>query len=152
MLTAKDIMNTQPPFCRLDTPIGDIAKRFAEEGISGMLVVDEDKRLLGVVTETDLVDQQRRLHLPTAIAVFDMVIPLGEARFEKELERMQALTAADLMARDVKTVGPDAELAEIAEIMADERIHHLPVIDKDAVVGVICKHDVIAALAKRLPK
>jgi len=150
MLTAKAIMNPTPPFCRPDTPIAEIAKRFAEEGDTGMLVVDEDRRLLGVITESDLVDQQRRLHLPTAIAIFDMVIPLGEARFEHELARMQALTAADLMARDVVSVGPDAELAEIAEIMADARVHHLPVIEQGTVIGILSKHDVIAALAKKL--
>ena len=145
-MQARDIMNPDPPYCSPETPIADLARRFADENLSGMLVVDEDRYLLGVVTESDLVDQQN-LHIPTAIALFDMVIPLGEERFERELERMQAMTAGDLMVRDVRTVGPDADLSEISGIMADEHAHHLPVIDNGTVVGMITRHDVIRALA-----
>jgi len=150
MSQARDIMNRNPPHCGLDTPVQEVARRFAEEGCTGMLVVDDDERLAGIITETDLVDQQRNLHLPTAIAIFDMVIPLGEARFEKELEHMQALTAGDLMSTAVKTVAPDAGLAEIATLMGEDDVHHLPVIDGDAIVGSISKHDFIRALASRL--
>jgi len=146
---ASDIMNGEPPHCGLDTPLADIARQFAKQAITGILVVDEEKRLLGVITESDLIDQQRNLHLPTAIAVFDMVIPLGEARFEEELARMQALTAGDLMSTHVTTVNADSSLAEVATVMSDQSMHYLPVLENDVVVGVISKHDVIRALAER---
>jgi len=148
MTTAREIMNPKPPYCGPDTSLGDISRRFAEEGLGGVLVVDDEQRLLGVITESDLIDQQRNLHLPTAVAVFDMVIPLGEARFEEELERMQALTAEDLMSANVTTVNGNTPLAEIATIMSDQSIHFLPVIDENTVAGVISKHDVIRALAE----
>lgn len=148
MTTAREIMNTNPPHCGLATPLADISRRFAEEGIGGILVVDDEQRLLGVITESDLIDQQRNLHLPTAIAVFDMVIPLGEARFEEELERMQALKAEDLMSANVTTVNAETTLAEIATIMSDQSIHFLPVLENGSVAGVISKHDVIRALAE----
>jgi len=146
MPQANDIMNPDPPFCGPNTPVAEIAKRFADENISGMLVVDEDNYLLGIITETDLVDQQN-LHIPTVIALFDMVIPLGETKFEHELERMQAMTAESLMAKDVQTIKPDADLLDISNLMADEHAHHLPVIDNETIVGMISKHDVIKALA-----
>lgn len=146
MTTARDVMNDQPPYCELETPLRDIAARFANENISGLIVVDDEKRLLGVITESDLIDQQARLHMPTAIAVFDMVIPLGEGRFEQELERLQAKVAEDLMATDVQTVDVNADLSEIATLMSDVQIHHLPVLDGDTVVGLISRHDVIKAL------
>ncbi|RMG92511.1 MAG: CBS domain-containing protein [Zetaproteobacteria bacterium] len=148
-IRARDIMNDDPPYCLPDTPLNEIARRFAEEGLSGLLVVDEDKRLRGVITETDLVDQQRNLHLPTALAIFDMVIPIGEARFERELERLQAMKAEDLVQPDVKTVDADADLGEIATIMSEHGVHHLPVMENGQVVGLISKHDVIRALARR---
>ena len=146
---ARDMMNHEPPSCPMDTPLAEVARRFADEGITGMLVLDDDQRLYGVITETDLIDQQRNLHLPTVLAIFDMVIPLGEARFEQELERLQAMTAADLAQTQVKTVDASASLAEIATLMSEEHIHHLPVLDGDAVIGMISKHDVIKALATR---
>jgi len=150
MLQARDIMNAEPPFCELDTSIQDISKRFANESISGMLVVDEEKRLLGVITESDLIDQQAKLHVPTVMAVFDMVIPLGEDKFEHELSRMQALVAEDLMTTQVKTIQADTSLAEIASMMAEDDVHHLPVLEDDAVVGLISRREIIQALAGQL--
>jgi len=141
-------MNTDPPHCGLGTTIQEIARRFSEEDISGMLILDDDGRLMGVVTETDLIEQQQNLHIPTAISIFDMVIPLGESRFERELERLQAMTAADLGLRLVKSVTPKTGLNEIASLMTDAKVHHLPVVEGDTVVGLISKHDVIAALVK----
>lgn len=146
---AKDIMNTRPPYCGLDTAIEEISRRFSEENLSGLLVLDEERRLMGVITENDLIEQQQNLHIPTAVAVFDMVIPLGEKRFEEELERLKAMTAGDLvLGGPVKTVAPDASLHEVASIMAEENVHHLPVVDGDAVVGMITSHDVVVALAR----
>jgi len=143
---ARDIMDTDPPYCLMDASVEDIAKRLAEENLTGMLVVDDDKRLFGLITESDLIDQQKNLHVPTAVALFDMVIPVGEARFEQELKRMQAMTAEDLAQTNVVTVCVDADLGEIAAVMADEKVHHLPVMDGESVVGMISKHDVIKAL------
>jgi len=150
MLRARDIMNAEPPYCALDTSIQDISKRFASESISGMLVVDGDKRLLGVLTESDLIDQQAKLHLPTAMAVFDMVIPVGEDKFEQEIARMQAMVAENLMSMDVKTVDVNASLAEIASLMGEVDIHHLPVLEDGAVAGLISRREVIQALAGKL--
>ena len=147
-IVAREIMDENPPHCLLDTPVAEISNRFADENISGLLVVDEEKRLLGIITEIDLIDQQRSLHVPTAVALFDMVIPMGEARFEEELARMQAMTATDLMKRDVVTVSIDSDLTEISNIMTEQHIHHLPVLDGEFVVGLIGKHDVIKALVK----
>ena len=146
---ARDIMDRDPPYCQIDAPVKAIARRFVEQDITGMLVVDEEKRLLGVITEADLIEQQRNLHVPTAIALFDMVIPVGESRFEQELSQLQAMTVEDLAELDVVTIAADSELSEIASVMGDKKIHHLPVLDGDTVVGMICQHDVIRALVAR---
>lgn len=143
---ARDIMDKHPAFCHPETLLSEVAKRFAEENLSGMLMVDEDKRLLGVISETDLIGQQKKLHLPTAIALFDMVIPMGESQFEEELARQQAIRVEDLASTNVVTVSADADLSEVATIMSDSNIHNLPVLDGEAVVGMICNHDVIKAL------
>jgi len=143
---ARDIMDTEPPYCLPDTSIHELARRFAEEDLSGLLVVDEDKQLLGIVTESDLIDQQKNMHMPTAIALFDMVIPMGEAQFEEDMTRLQAMTAGELASDDITSIGPDTELSEIASIMGDKSIHHLPVLEDNVVIGMIGKHDVIKAL------
>jgi CBS domain-containing protein len=148
MQLAKDMMNAEPPYCLLDTAVEEIIQRFSDEQLSGMLVVDQDDRLRGVITESDLVEQQARLHVPTAMVLFDMIVPLGEERFEQELKRLQALQAADLMVEHVSTVAPDDGLDIIATLMSDAHVHHLPVVEDGIVVGVISRHDVVKALAE----
>jgi CBS domain-containing protein len=150
MLTAKDIMNPNPEHCFLDTPINNIIKHFAEKDTDYILVVDEDERLCGIITESDLIDQQANLHVPTAMTIFDMVLPLGEGRFESEVNRLQALTAQELMVTNLKTVSPSTTINDIASTMSDSSIHHLPVIENQTVEGILTKHDLIRALASHL--
>ncbi|MDQ6983640.1 MAG: CBS domain-containing protein [Ghiorsea sp.] len=149
MLTAKTIMNTQPEHCMLDTPIDDIMQRFAQRNIDYILVLDDEDRLCGIITESDLIDQQANLHIPTAMSIFDMVLPLGEDKFEREIERLQALTAKGLMVTDLQTVTPETSLSELASLMSEVHVHHLPVIDGSSVEGLVSKHDVIKALASQ---
>ncbi|MDQ6981910.1 MAG: CBS domain-containing protein [Mariprofundus sp.] len=145
-IVARNIMDADPPYCLMDVSVDDVAKRLADENLTGMLVVDDDKHLFGLITESDLIDQQKNLHVPTAMALFDMVIPVGESRFEQELQQLQAMTAEDLARTHVVTIRVDADLGEIAAVMGDENVHHLPVMDGESVVGMISKHDVIKAL------
>ena len=147
MLTAKDIMNTSPAHCYLETPIKQIISQLAETNDDYILVVDADDRLCGIITESDLIEQQANLHIPTAMTIFDMVLPLGVERFEREINRLQAITAEDLMVRDLKTVSPDATIGDLATIMSESHIHHLPVINGQTVEGILNKHDLIRALA-----
>ena len=149
MITAKSIMNSNPESCTLDTPIQDIMKQFSANNTDYILVLDGEQRLQGIVTESDLIDQQANLHVPTAIAVLDMVIPFGEEKFEQEMKRLEALTAEGLMSTGLETVSPDTSLNDLATLMSDANVHHLPVINGDAVEGLVSKHDVVKALASR---
>ncbi len=149
MLTAKDMMNTNPEHCSLDTPIQTIMQQFTDKHIDYLLVLDEEQRLQGMITEADLIEQQANFHIPTAIAIFDMVVPFGEDKFEEEIKRLEALTAQELMSTDLKTVSPDTTLNDLATIMSDAHVYHLPVINGDNVEGLVSKHDVIKALAAR---
>jgi len=147
MLTAKTIMNQNPESCLLDTPIKDIMNQFATKHTDYILVLDGEQRLQGMITESDLIEQQANLHIPTAFAVFDMVIPVGEEKFEREIKRLEALTARGLMTTDLTTVSPDTPIHDLATLMSETKVYHLPVISKGSVKGLVGKHDVIKALA-----
>ncbi|MDQ7003763.1 MAG: CBS domain-containing protein [Ghiorsea sp.] len=146
MLTAKDMMNPNPESCSLDTPIKTIMQQFAGNNIDYLLVLDDEQRLQGIITESDLIEQQANLHVPTAIAILDLVLPLGEDKFEKEVQRLEALNAAGLMSSNLKTVSLDTSLNDVASLMSEKHVHHLPVVNGDSVEGLVSKHDVIKAL------
>jgi CBS domain-containing protein len=149
MKTARDIMTSDVHTVTESLPIEDLARAFSEKGVSGFPVLDPAGDLVGVVTETDLIHQNQRLHIPTTVALFDAVIVLGSSkRLEAEMRRMTATEVAQIMARKPVTVHGDAPVDEIAALMAERNIYTLPVVDEEGrLIGVVGKIDVIRSLA-----
>lgn len=150
MKTARDIMTRQVCTVNVSTSLEDLAKTFTEKRVSGFPVVDAEGRLAGVVTEGDLIHQNQRLHIPTAVAIFDAVIVLGSSkRLEEEIRRVAATRVEEIMTRDPVTVGEDTPVEEIATLMAEQNLHTIPVLDDEgALAGVVGKLDVIRSLGE----
>lgn len=147
MLTAKDIMTRKVITVRPDTPVKELARILADKRISGTPVVDGDGNVIGVVTENDLIDQTKKVHIPTVITILDSVIYLEKPeRFEREMRKMAGVRVGDIYSEKIISVDGDTPLDEIATIMADKRVHTLPVIDGNRLVGVIGKSDIIRSL------
>ncbi len=149
MTKARDIMTRDVHCVTAATPIQELARSFAEKRVSGFPVLDDDGRLAGVVTESDLIHQNQRLHIPTVVALFDSVIVLGSSkRLEEEIRQMSATRVAEIMSRDPVTVTGETPVEDVARIMAESHVHTIPVLDEGgALVGVIGKRDVIRAMA-----
>ncbi len=148
MKKAKDIMSDNLLTVKLDTPISEVAKLFHENVISGAPVVDDSGNLIGIITESDLIEQNKKLHIPTVIAIFDAVIYLESLRqFEKELKKMTGTKVKDVYTRDVVSVGVDTPINEIASIMSDRHFHSIPVVDDGRLVGIVGKDDIVKTMA-----
>jgi len=148
MKTAREIMTREMRTVSEDTPIDALARAFAETEVSGFPVVDPEGNLVGVVTETDLIHQNQRLHIPTAVAFFDAVFMLGSSkRLEEEIRRLAATRVGEIMARNPVTVTEEATVEEVATVMGEQVVHTLPVLDAGGrLVGVIGKRDIIRAM------
>lgn len=147
MLTVKDVMTTEVVSVSRETTVTQLAKIFAERHISSLPVVDAAGGLVGIVTETDLVEQDKSLHIPTVISLFDWVICLeSDKKFEKELKKMTGQTVADIYSDAVITVAPDDSVATVADIMSSKRINALPVVSDGKVVGIVARIDLIRAM------
>ncbi len=132
-----------------DTPIKTLADLFIEHKVNGFPVVDEDDQLIGIVTEKNLIEQNKNLHIPTVIALFDAVIYLESGKkFEEEVKRFNATRVNDIYTSKVITVSPDTGLDEIGSLMADKSVHSIPVVDDKKIVGIIGKLDIIKGLAQ----
>ncbi len=148
MLKAKDIMCSSVITVSPDSSIAEVAETFHDKSISGAPVVDGDGKLVGIITESDLIDQNKKLHIPTVVAIFDAVIYLESLRkFEKELKKMTGSKVKDLCSSDVVTVDVDTPVNEIASIMADSHFHTIPVLDNSLLVGVVGKDDIVKTMA-----
>ncbi len=147
MLKAKDIMTKNVITVSPDTTVEELGRLFIEKGISGAPVIDASGKLIGVVTENDLISKNSRLHIPTILRLFDAFIPLGRSKLEEEIRKMAASTVGEVCTRKVITVDEEASLDEIATIMNDKKIHLLPVLRERKVVGIIGKRDLIRSIA-----
>lgn len=147
MLKAKDIMTVDLITVSPDTTIEELGRLFIEKNISGAPVVDSEGRLFGIVTENDLINKSSRLHIPTILRLFDAFIPLGSSKLETEIKRMAASTVGEICARKAVTVEEDTPIEEIATIMAEKKIHLLPVVKEGVILGIIGKKNIIKGIA-----
>lgn len=149
MAHAKDIMTKVVITVTNEMTVEELARLFIKNNISGAPVVDEGGNLKGIITENDLIKMEQRLHIPTVITIFDAVIYLGSSKkFEEDIRRMAAIKVEDLYKKDVVTVGESATIEDVATIMSEKGIHHLPVIKKGKLVGIIGKKDIVRAIAE----
>ncbi len=150
MLTAKDIMTKNVTTVRATTTIEELARILMEHKISGVPVVDDAGDLIGIVTENDLINQNRRLHIPTVMRLFDAFIMLeSPGRIEKEIKKMTAITANDIYTKEVLTVAEDTPVRDIATIMSEKKVHLIPVVEGKKILGIIGKIDLIKGITGR---
>jgi CBS domain-containing protein len=148
MLKAKDIMTRDVVTTGLSVTIEDFARILVDKRISGAPVVDENGDLIGIVTENDLVRKNKRFHIPTIIRLFDAFIMLqSQSMIEEEIKAMAGVTISDIYKKDVVTVSEDTPLDEIATIMAEQKIHLIPVVEGKKIRGIVGKIDIIRGLS-----
>jgi CBS-domain-containing membrane protein len=148
MLNVKDIMTIKVVTFSPDTDIVAAARILLNKRINGAPVVDEAGRVVGVLCQSDLVAQQKRLKLPSMFTVLDAVIPLGRTDdLEREMRKISATTVEHAMTPDPDTVAPETPVDEVATIMSERKLYTLPVVGADGVlVGVVGKEDVLKTL------
>jgi CBS-domain-containing membrane protein len=147
MMKAKDVMTKNVITVHRETTVRDLAVLFSEHRISSVPVVDDAGDLIGIVSESDLVEQDKSLHIPTVVSIFDWVIYLESGkRFEKELQKMTGQTVGDIFTEQVFSVGPEAPVSEVADIMSSEKVHEVPVVEGKRIVGVIGRIDLIRTM------
>jgi CBS domain-containing protein len=130
-----------------DMSVRDLADILWKNRISGAPVVDSDNQLVAVVTESDLIDQNKKVHIPKMIAILDSVLYLEKpGKMQEDIKKMTGATVQDIMAKDLVTVTADTPLDEIATIMADKSVHTLPVVSGKELIGVIGKSDIIRTI------
>ncbi len=147
MLTASDIMTTDVQTVHEETDLKVLAKRFVEQNVNAMPVVDDDGGLVGMVTQTDLVEQDMPLHIPTVVSIFDWVIYLeSPKRFTEEVRKVTARKVGEICARDVVTCSPEDPVSRVASLMVDNKVHLVPVVDDGKMVGVVGRLDIIRSM------
>jgi CBS domain-containing protein len=147
VIKAKDIMTREVVSVSPETDIEELARLFVEKNVSNMPVMDDEGRLFGIISGSDLVERDQPLHIPTVISIFDWVIYLESGKkFKEELKKITARKVSEICSRDVVTCTPETPVPEVAQLMAENHVHLVPVVDEGKVVGVVARLDIIRSM------
>lgn len=135
--TVNDVMTTKVKCAHLRTSFRDIATVIVQYGITAIPVVDADQRVLGVVSEADLLVKEQHKD--------DGAAPLLMSRRARiSREKAHALTARELMTTPAITVPSETTIAEAAQLLDQHRIKWLPVVDeRERLIGVVSRRDLL---------
>ena len=147
MKKAKDIMSTKVITANESMSVKELAKLLYENKISGVPVYNDARQIIGIATESDLIDQNKKVHIPTVVAILDSFVFLeNPEKLEKDIKKMAATNVGDICSHHLVSVNPETPLDEVATLMAEQQVHTLPVMDGERLVGVIGKTDIIRTL------
>jgi len=150
MNALKDIMTKEVVSVFVDTPLMESARILAEHSFDGVPVIDQDKKLVGILTEYDLISKGTSVHLPTLQIVLQdiKVYDKDKSAFKETFEEIASLQTHDVMNPDPLTLEEDATFEEAVIAFRDHhRVNPIPVINKKReVVGVVSRYDVVKSL------
>jgi CBS-domain-containing membrane protein len=139
--TVRDVMTASVITVRADTPFKEMAAMLARSRVGGFPVVDQEGKVIGVVSETDLVMKEAdQAGHPGLFAGL---------RRGRDHEKAAGMTAAQLMTSPVVTIGPDEPVRHAAFLMYDRAVSRLPVVDEAGhLVGIVSQVDVLSVFGR----
>lgn len=151
-MKAKDIMSANVIAVFAENSVEELAKLLTDNNISGAPVIDKDKKVIGIVTEKDIMYKDSEPQFPPVANILGAQIFLGSVKeYNTQLRKILATSVNDLMTKDVITVTDDTDVKEIVEVMLENNINRVPVIDKDErLVGIISRADIVRYMAKSM--
>jgi CBS domain-containing protein len=140
--TVRTVMSTHVVAVRKTASYKDIAATLREQRVSAFPVIDEFCKVIGVVSEADLLTKE----------ALDGVIPgvFNGAFRRQEKAKAEAVTAGELMTSPAVTIGPDEPVTRAAKLMYGSRVKRLPVVDADGkLIGIVTRADVLAVYDRK---
>jgi CBS-domain-containing membrane protein len=150
MKTAAEIMDADVPTVSPEADARAAIELLAQTDMGAIPVVDEDRHVVGIVSESDLIlsDEESDLHLPHYLNIMGGVVFIGSMKgFEERLNKAFATKVSELMTADPVVARTDDAAETVAKTIADKHHNHLPVVDGEGrLAGLVTRADALAAL------
>lgn len=144
-MKARDVMVSPVMTLKPSNMVADAARLFLDKRISAAPVVDDQGKILGIVSEGDLM---HRVEAGTQRQRSWWLYPfVGESTLATEYIKAHAKKVADVMTRNVITVSPDTPVHEIATLIESKRIKRVPVVQNGQLIGLVSRANLIQAIA-----
>ena len=135
-MRAHEIMTTSVVTTTPDTPVGRVAELLAEHSITSLPVLDADARIVGMISEGDVI----RNRMPSD--------PRSHMRPEPAQSPDPPRLVGEVMSRDVVCLGQGADTAEITAVMLAHKIRAIPIVDAGRLVGIVARRDLLRTLLR----
>lgn len=147
--TVADVMTRDVITVTPETPLSEAIGIFVDRKISGLPVVDAEGKLLGAISETDLMWREKGIEPAPYIMFLDSVIYLqNPAKYDRDLHKVLGQTVGEVMTRHGISIAADRTLQAAAKLMYDKQIHRLPVVDEEGrVIGIVTQSDIVRSIA-----
>lgn len=144
-MLAKDIMTRDVITVSEDDTVEYAIQILKDKAISGLPVVDASEKIVGVVSEGDLIYKSKKIHFPLYFSILDSYIFLEDPKIVKEqMLKMAAYKVKTLMTSDAITAREDESVENIATLMSEKQVNRIPIVDEhDRVVGIVTRRDII---------
>jgi CBS domain-containing protein len=147
MIKAKDIMTRDIVSVTPETEVTEVAKLLLDKHFNGVPVLDGNGDMVGIICQSDLIAEQKKLPLPSVFTILDSFIPIHPlGKTTREVHKIAAIKASDAMTPHPVSVAPETGIDEVAEVMVNRGFHTLPVVEGGKLVGIIGKSDVLRTL------
>jgi CBS domain-containing protein len=150
MKTAAEIMDADAPSVTGDDEARTAIDLLSKTELGAVAVVDDDRKVVGIVSESDLIlaDEESDLHLPHYLNIMGGIVFIGSMKgFEKRLEKAFATKVSELMSADPIVAHTYEAADRVAKKIADHHHNHLPVVDEDGrLAGMVTRADALAAV------
>lgn len=146
--TAKDIMTSDVIVAKQSDSVASVAKLLIKEKIGGLPVVNEEYKVVGIISETDILKKEKYVEAPRVVNFLQGLIFLDDVKnIEEDMKKIAAYKVEDLMSEDIIKVHEDDKFDDIANIMIKKSINRVPVVDSNNTLkGIICRYDIIRAM------
>lgn len=145
--TAADIMEKYVVTASPETSVFDLVDLFVKNKVAAIPVVDEEDKLIGIITDGDLLYKKIKPHVPHYVNLLGASIYYnGISEYDKGFKKLLACTAKDMMTKNVIIAAPDADVEQIAGVMVAEHLKVIPIVKDKRVVGIITRYDILDEL------
>jgi CBS domain-containing protein len=133
-----------------DASIEELSGLLLDNNISGVPVVDNDGKMIGIATEGDIIVKDTDLHFPRYFKLLDSIIYLESlTKFKNSLKKHLAIKVSEIMTSDVISCSPETPVDDIANTMVENKINRIPVLSADGKpAGIITRADIIRSMVR----
>jgi CBS domain-containing protein len=155
-LKVRDIMTTQLVTLSGDDTVKDATITFAVNGVSGAPVVDDNYRLVGILSENDILglivkyDKRYNFQDPSLhMLAFYMDGEISDPVMAKVSKEISETKVSDIMTRSVLTTAPDSSIMDVLKSMINMDVNRVPVLEKGVLVGIVTRGDIVFSIYKK---